>query len=107
LEQVEMLFKKLNTVYLAVGVVGTADPQANAVRVQIRNYLYNLLFTSIEQMPSSEDEDESKNSYIGSNASPFKEKAERKEEKLEWERSEKVDKIERPEKGERNDRDKL
>lgn len=56
LEQVEMLFKKLNTVYLAVGVVGTGDPQGTAVRMQIRNYLYNLLFTSIEQLPSSEDE---------------------------------------------------
>lgn len=59
LEQVEMLFKKLNTVYLAVGVGagGTNDPQGTNVRTQIRNYLYNLLFTSIEQLPSSEDED--------------------------------------------------
>jgi hypothetical protein len=53
LEQVEMLFKKLNTAYLAVG----NDPQAQAVRAQIRNYLYNLLFSNIEQLPSSEEEE--------------------------------------------------
>lgn len=57
LEQVEMLFKKLNTVYLTVGTGKTNDHQGITVKMQIRNYLYNLLFTSIEQLPSSEDED--------------------------------------------------
>ncbi len=52
LEQVEMLFKKLNTVYLGVG---GGDQQALALRAQIRNYLYNLLFSNIEQLPSSDD----------------------------------------------------
>jgi hypothetical protein len=50
---VELLFKKLNTAYLAA----SNDPQAQAVRSEVRKYLYNLLFSNIEQLASSEEEE--------------------------------------------------
>lgn len=54
-EEVQNLFKKLNSGYLMVKE--NASESQIQIKNQIRTYLYNLLFSNIEQIPSS-DEDE-------------------------------------------------
>lgn len=58
-EQIELLFKKLNSGYLCGGPEGQ-----QSMRGQIRNSLYNLLFSNIEQLPSSSEEDIPNNSPV-------------------------------------------
>lgn len=54
-EEVQNLFKRLNTSYL----MRETNGELSLVKAQIRNYLYNLLFSSIEHLPSSDEEDHS------------------------------------------------
>jgi hypothetical protein len=42
----------------------------------VRNYLYNLFFSNIEQLPSSDDDDRMNNTTIATQNSPSKDKFE-------------------------------
>lgn len=80
-EEVHNLFKRLNTGYL----MRESNGELSLVKAQVRNYLYNLLFSSIEHLPSSDEDDHlATQAESQSFSSPQKEKVEEvvKEEKV-------------------------
>jgi hypothetical protein len=54
-KEIETLFRKINAGYLIVSKENDSDKQVQK-KTQIRNSLYNLLFNSIDQLQSSEEE---------------------------------------------------